>query len=184
MCDRYKIGLLYYVEWWPTDSRPDTAFNAPSSALQATRTTLRKAFGVQATAEGSNPPTVVWVTRNGTNARKVLNEDAVLESLSQRLPGAQVVWWHGTEGMARAASLFGLADAVVGPHGAGLSNIIFCNKCNVIELALESSQMRYFGHLAVALGLKYTALNVMPHFRQDAIVDVKRVVDVVAQALQ
>lgn len=177
----YEIKQLYYVEWWPTDTRPDTAFNAPASALRAARTALRQAFNLQSY---SGPALVVWVSRNGTKSRNVLNEQAVLDALQERLPHVGVVPWIGTEGMSQAAHLFGRAAVVVGSHGAGLSNIIFCESCSLIELALESAQMRYFAHLAMALGLEYQALPEMTHFRQNATVNVERVVRAITRSLK
>lgn len=176
----YQIKRLHYVEWWPTDTRPDTAFNAPASGLRAARVALRGAFRV---ADSSGAPLVVWVTRNGTKSRNVLNEHVAIEALRARLPHVEVTSWLGTEGMSHAAKRFGGASVVIGAHGAGLSNVIFCNSCTLVELALESAQMRYFAHLAMALELDYLAIPEMTHFRQNATINVERVVGAVVNIL-
>eukprot|EP00656_Telonema_subtile_P026026 TRINITY_DN28028_c0_g1_i2.p1 TRINITY_DN28028_c0_g1~~TRINITY_DN28028_c0_g1_i2.p1 ORF type:complete len:712 (+),score=65.79 TRINITY_DN28028_c0_g1_i2:99-2234(+) len=177
----YRAKTLHVVDWWPTDTRPDTSFHAPASALRLARSELRQAFAVAKKVQAA--PLVVWVSRRGRD-RDVLNEDAVLTALREQLSGVEILRWAGNEGMAAAAVVFGRADVVVGPHGAGLSNILFCEKCELVELALESAQMRYFAHLAMALEIRYQALMELPHFRQTATVNVVNVVVAVSQAIR
>ena len=43
-----------------------------------------------------------------------------------------------------------------GPHGAGLSNMIFAPRdASIIEFPLRPQVIRCFGHMAMALGLDY-----------------------------
>ena len=55
------------------------------------------------------------------------------------------------------------ADIVVGVHGAGLTNIVFCRPgATVLEIPLANrpaSEGAYFGHIAVSLGLSYWAFD-------------------------
>jgi hypothetical protein len=65
--------------------------------------------------------------------------------------------------LAQSARAFARARVVVGVHGAGLSNIVFCRPgARVLELALPEPQFRHFMHLAAALGLPYRAVLHLP----------------------
>ena len=56
--------------------------------------------------------------------------------------------------------LFRGASAVVAPHGAALTNILFApNECRVLELFASRGGGDKYGVLATALGQDYTALR-------------------------
>ena len=67
---------------------------------------------------------------------------------------------------------------VIGLHGAGLSNVIFCSEGTpLVELALPEPTMRFFAHAAMALSLPYWAVYVAPDsFRKSIVVDIPQVV--------
>ncbi len=57
------------------------------------------------------------------------------------------------------ATLFSNTEIIVSPHGAGLSNLIFCNKgTTVIEIFGERYGTPAFAILAASLGLNYIAM--------------------------
>ena len=61
--------------------------------------------------------------------------------------------------------MFAGAAVVVGPHGAGLSNVAFTDaakRCQLVELPMYPHVNRCFGYLASALGIGYW---VVPTFR-------------------
>ena len=59
--------------------------------------------------------------------------------------------------------LFGTAALVVGVHGAGLANSLFCVKnAALLELSLPEPEFREYEHLAAALGLRYAASPLPP----------------------
>lgn len=175
----YKIEKLHTVEWWPTSHRRSAEFFASAGALRAARVALRKAFKA---SDQRRKPRVVWVSRRGSRDRRILNEADVVQELRSRLD-LDVVVWSGREGMQRAAELFGSAAVVVGSHGAGLSNMMLCQKCSVVELSVKSAQMRYFAHLAAALGFEYEALLTLDGFRMNASANLAEVVRAVIRAL-
>jgi capsular polysaccharide biosynthesis protein len=58
---------------------------------------------------------------------------------------------------------FASADLVVGPHGAGLSNVIFCPPgARLVELVPGDRPFPYFYSAASAAGLSYSALLTTP----------------------
>jgi capsular polysaccharide biosynthesis protein len=65
----------------------------------------------------------LYVTRERARARHVVNEGEVQQVLLKH--GFEIVRSE-TLSLRRQVELFGEAEAVVGPHGAGLSNLVFC----------------------------------------------------------
>ncbi len=74
------------------------------------------------TAE-SGFPKRIYISRNDARLRRVLNEDRILPILEAR--GFQRVTLKGLP-MAQQVQFFRQAEAVVGPHGAGLAHTAWC----------------------------------------------------------
>jgi|SoiMethySBSTD1v2_1073268.scaffolds.fasta_scaffold12178_10 glycosyl transferase family 61 len=73
----------------------------------------------------------LYVTRRDTR-RRILNEDEIVEFL---LPHGFEVVCPGDMSIFDQVSLFSEAQVIVGPHGAGLTNIVFCPEgATVVEL--------------------------------------------------
>jgi len=95
----------------------------------------RARLGLEA---GPEPRERLWVSRGGARDRRLLNEDEVvsfLEGYGIRPvdPGALEV--------SEQARLFARAELVIGGHGAGLTNILFCAPGSVVlELFAEGVQ--------------------------------------------
>ncbi len=71
----------------------------------------------------SPPDALLYISRRDSPARQVLNEDEVVACLAPF--GFEVVTLSG-KSVAAQAALFRSARIVVGPHGAGFSNLLFC----------------------------------------------------------
>jgi len=78
-------------------------------------------------ASGSN----IYVSRSNAIARRVVNEDAVMEVLE---PYGFERYHLEDRSLAENVRLFNSADVVVGPHGAGLTDIIFTEDCTLVEM--------------------------------------------------
>ncbi len=75
-------------------------------------------------------PYVLFLERRKT--REIANEREFLGHLLSALPGRTLRRYYGNESLAETISLFAKAQVVVGFHGAGFANVIFCNPQTVV----------------------------------------------------
>lgn len=73
----------------------------------------------------------IYVSRSNAISRRVVNEDQVMGVLK---PYGFERYHLEDRSLAENVRLFNCADMVVGPHGAGLTDIIFTEDCTLIEL--------------------------------------------------
>jgi Glycosyltransferase 61 len=103
------------------------------------------------TSEG--PPLRLYVSRSDASRRRILNEEAVLSFLKK----------HGFEKAALSGrsfkeqvELFRSAEAVVGPHGAGFSHLVFCQPTTpVLEIFSPAYFNPCYWHVCDRVGLAY-----------------------------
>jgi len=97
----------------------------------------------------------IYVSRAGARERRVHNDAAVLDALDdygfepyrlEELPVAEQV------------RLFAEAEAIVGPHGAGLSNLVYSEDVAVVEL-FGSNVKDNFARIAETAGFEYHRLQ-------------------------
>lgn len=93
----------------------------------------------------------VYVSRANAIERQVLNENEVMDVLSEFGFSRYLL---ENRSLAENARLFAEADVVVGPHGAGLTDIIFAGDCTLLELFGEKIKEPY-ELLAETLGIEY-----------------------------
>jgi len=99
------------------------------SALHWTRKRVRDRVSNQ---YQSAFPEHIYISRNDASKRQVINEDELVDQLR----GYGFESFELTNlSMVDQIILFSQADTVIGPHGAGLGNTVFCSDCTVIELA-------------------------------------------------
>ena len=100
-----------------------------------------------------NYPDLIYISRKDSpKIRGISNEDELAEALTKI--GFQVVALSELS-VVQQIFLFTNARFIIAPHGAGLSNIIFCTKsnCTVIEINLENYLNNCFSTIAHALGV-------------------------------
>jgi capsular polysaccharide biosynthesis protein len=97
-------------------------------------------------------PTRIYVSRSDAGRRRVHNEEELMQTLED----------IGFEGFCLShlpfeeqVRLFADADIVVGPHGAGLTNIIYGTDVDVVELMTRQGAAEHFFVLANELGHSY-----------------------------
>ena len=111
----------------------------------------------------------VYITRRRADDRHVLNETALLDSLTDY--GFEAYELE-TMSFTEQVRLFEGADVVVGPHGAGLVNLIYGTDLTVIELFGDYINGCYYT-LSDGLGFNYGFLRCQP-VGADMRVDVDR----------
>ena len=109
----------------------------------------------------ARPPDVapgrrLYVSRRDAAGRRVRNEEAVTAALARL--GVATVHLAGMT-LAGQRALFAGAELVVGPHGAGLTNLVWTPPgCRLIELHPGGDWLHQFQLLAQALGRPYHRL--------------------------
>jgi hypothetical protein len=99
----------------------------------------------------------LYVSRRDANARRVRNEDELTAALATR--GIETVV-PGALSFDAQRRLFAEACVIVGPHGAGLTNMLFAPPgARVVELWPNAPPLRHFALLARASGHRFTALR-------------------------
>lgn len=112
--ERWILPLLYQLD----DFQPIKRTLASEGALAFMRRLVFDGYGIAS----PKPSRRLYVTRNDTRKRRIRNEAELMPLLAR----------HGFESVApgrlplkEQASLFAGAEAIVGPHGAGMTNILF-----------------------------------------------------------
>merc|ERR1712187_298445 len=178
---RFLVHDLHVVDWREpagTSKRADAFLLPPRWALLRLRSlVMASVFGtgpISAAAEKLVPfaneqsqdsgRVLLWIQRALATTRRVANEDELLNALRRRLalqPGPpwtiKIFSDSPTVPTARAtAHLFHSADIVVGVHGSGQANQVFCRSgIGVIDINLPEPHSQYTAHNSYALGLRY-----------------------------
>ena len=122
-----------------------------SLAARATFQRLRSAASTQAVRGAP----IIYVARTDAPRRVAVNEQELIEALVAE--GVHVVV-PGSLKFAEQIALFGQAHAVLGPHGAGLANLVFCKPGTILyEMIPEHYPNFSFSRLAHGAGLHYWA---------------------------
>lgn len=95
----------------------------------------------------------IIISRKYAQGRKVINENELISSLE---PYGFKSYILERMTFDEQLSLFSDASIVVGPHGAGLSNILFCKPGTIIVELYSNYYNAVFYTLAQSLNLKYS----------------------------
>jgi capsular polysaccharide biosynthesis protein len=97
----------------------------------------------------------IYISREDALCRRVLNEDELLNSNKfcrfQKIVPTKL-------SLLEQMYIFNNAEIIIGPHGAGLSNLLFCDdNCKVIEIVTNKlmSTLQHFEKIASTLNLDY-----------------------------
>jgi tetratricopeptide (TPR) repeat protein/capsular polysaccharide biosynthesis protein len=97
--------------------------------------------------------TMIYISRKNASYRKVINENEVSDLLKNF--GFTSVTLESMS-VTQQASLMSSAQVVVSPHGAGLSNIIFCNpRTKIIEIFSPNYVHNFYHILSSYCDLEY-----------------------------
>jgi hypothetical protein len=127
-------------------SAPGIPGNTPQWACDFLRKSFQPAKG---------PARSLYISRKRAHGRRVRNQSEVLAAL----PGFEAVELEAKT-VQEQAQLFASADCVVAPHGAGLTNLLFCQPgTRVIEIFSPNYPNDCYGNLARQSGLTYSAIT-------------------------
>jgi capsular polysaccharide biosynthesis protein len=95
----------------------------------------------------------IYISRQDANARKVVNETALIELLLEY--GFEIIELS-KYGFEEKIDLFSGADVIISPIGASLTNLVFCKKgSSVIELFPQGFILPDFVDIAKKVGMHY-----------------------------
>ncbi|MBV6437659.1 MAG: glycosyltransferase family 61 protein [Anaerolineae bacterium] len=136
-----RLVVTSETRWGPTFV-PATCFGF--------REAMRRAAGDPA----PDQPRRLYISRSKARRRRVLNESAVIALLA---PLGFEAFTLEDLSVAEQVRLFAGAEAVVAPHGSGLTNLVFGQGIKVIELHTPSKYTNSFMALSRACGHTYAA---------------------------
>ncbi len=142
-------------------SLPGTLFDVPLWACDF----LRKTFLIDRNVHPQNTPKRIYINRADASYRKLVNELEVIAYLSKL--GFESVSLRSMS-VAAQIELFAGAEVIVSPHGAGLTNIIFCQpETKVIELFSAHYLKPYYWFLSNHIPLDYYGVVGQPMIADD-----------------
>ena len=101
----------------------------------------------------------IYISREDASRRRVRNHDAVVEVLAEY---DFEVYEPGRLSFAEQVQLFTGADIVVGPYGAGVSNIVFADDIDFVELVVDEERNIHHFVLANLLDINYEYVSCRP----------------------
>ena len=136
VCDRVLLVKKFHFAWiepWIGN------YNAPT-ALHLLRSAAFKALRIDQlpmfTMGNAGTHIAIVLARSGSNVlnqgRSVANHLAMMQGLVESFPSLNFIEFTGSLHQAEAIRLFARARLVIGPHGSGLTNILWCTKGAVI----------------------------------------------------
>ena len=96
----------------------------------------------------------IFLSRRKTNARRILNEEEVINTLAKMDFVSYVI---EDLDFLEQAKIFAQAKFIVAPHGGGLTNIVFSKKMSLIELFGQKISHFYYT-IAQGLGFDYACM--------------------------
>jgi capsular polysaccharide biosynthesis protein len=150
-----------------------------SEMVAFTDRTVRRALGV---ATEKRRRRRIYVSRNDATQRRVLNEDQLIKALQ---PLGFEAHTTGRMSARSQVELFSEADIIIGPHGAGLANIVFAPAASLlIEIVADPYLHPIFWIISKLNRMRYARL-IEPAVTDtfDINVDVTRLIRVVESFL-
>ncbi|MEX2527841.1 MAG: glycosyltransferase 61 family protein [Gemmatimonadota bacterium] len=133
-------------------------------------------------SHGSRAHRLIYVSRRGTTRRSLENEPDVEAELERR--GFEII--RAEQLTLRAQiELFSEARVVIGPHGAGLANLVWCPaETRVVELFPAGIFNDCYARLACVRGLSYWPLECAPSSSSHGIVPISKLRKVAVAAMK
>ncbi len=131
--------------------------HVPAASRAARASTPSSAAGAPTPSQSATPaPTRLYISRADAATRRLVNEAELVAALEPL--GFEVLTLTGMP-LAEQIRRLAQAELIVGPHGSGLTNILFApRRATLIELMPGDQVNHCFWLLANGLGLRYTFL--------------------------
>lgn len=125
-------------------------------------------------------PAKIYVSRRRTPKRRLSNEEDLEQELARA--GFSIVHCEHLD-LRDQMALFASAELVVGPHGAGLSNIVWGQPaCSVVEIFPHQLANDCFARLAVTRGMSYAYSTARADTRSYGAIDIDEVLGLIEAA--
>ena len=155
-----SIGLEHQVCVRPALAREVLVVDAPEFGLPHPREIeLVREAGMRALARaGRSPePGRVYVSRS-RDTRSLDGEERLERRLVEH--GFTILHAQDHPDWLDQVAIFAGAEMVIGPHGAGLSNVVFCpDGAEVVELQPDAYSADMFAVICAARGLRHTGIR-------------------------
>jgi len=163
---RFAVDELHIVDWTDapgTPRRGDVFLLPPRWALEHLRSLATKQT-FAADSVPSESRTLLWIQRSTATTRRVANEPellAAVENVLSMVPGSpwSIKYFSDVPPAPTARdalNLFHTADIVLGVHGSGQANVIFCRPgTGIIDVNMPEPHSQYTAHNSYALELRY-----------------------------
>jgi capsular polysaccharide biosynthesis protein len=145
-------------EKWETEQflLPSFISNAQSGYLpQPVSNWLRSKIWEGYKVERSSQKRRIYISRAGAKTRQLLNENQLLPLLASydfEIIRAEELSYQ------QQVQLFYNTEAVIAPHGAGLTNLLFVEHCKVLEFHPANLVKTHYFLLGKGLGFDYSAI--------------------------
>lgn len=148
-----RYDTLWFPSWWP-------ALGYAPGPIEWLRNQPR--------AAASDGPDILYLTRDGTKKRRVVNETDVLRACER----ASVLTMSGRT-LQEQQAIVRRAKVIIAPHGAALSNIVWAERCSVVEFVPERYQHPCFQYIAKFSGHWYGRMICPSDHAMDMTVDIE-----------
>ncbi|MBB6611485.1 glycosyltransferase family 61 protein [Pontibacter sp. Tf4] len=116
---------------------------------------LREGVWSSFSIKRDNPKQRIYVSRSKARFRRALNEPAIIELLKQY--NFKIVWSEELSYQQQVQTFYD-AEAIISPHGAGLTNLLFAEKCQVVEFHPANIIKGRYMLLCKGLDFNYTPI--------------------------
>jgi len=158
-CPDARIEFIGRYEKWQVEELilPSFVSNAQSGYLPAGISAwLRQKIWQGYNVHRANRKRRIYISRANARTRRVLNEAELLPILARydfEIFRAEELSYQ------QQVQLFYEAEAVVAPHGAGLTNLLFAEQCQVLEFHPANQIKTHYFLLCKGLGFAYSAVT-------------------------
>ena len=146
--ERWRVRRLYDLH----NVQPVSHALASAGFVEFMRSLIIEGYGLTEPTRRRR----LYVSRADAKLRRITNESQLLPTLAQQ--GFEAVL-PGTLPLREQVALFMGAEAIAGPHGAGLANLLFApSGARVLEILPSSMLREHYFLLSISMGQAYRAL--------------------------